>query len=141
MITNLINSDQGGEDDLLSSHAWEEDGTTTMRFIRKLAGGVADHDIIGRMTLIWAHGQIDNFYLPDQLKFHSRKNRGISSLELPSYLSLTSSSSSDWSPVNIGILVSCVLIAVILLIQICQNFDKKLKFLTPFSKKSFTPDR
>ena len=138
MITNLITSDQGGEDDLLSSHAWEEDGTTTMRFIRKLAGGVADHNIIGRMTLIWAHGQIDNFYLPDQLKFHSRKNRGISSLELPSDVSLSSPS---WSPVKIGLFISCFLLVIILLIQSCQTIDRELRFLSPSTKMSFSPNK
>ena len=31
------------------------------------------------MTLIWAHGQRDNFYLDDQIKYHG-KTRGINSL-------------------------------------------------------------
>ena len=30
------------------------------------------------------------------------------------------------SPMNIGILVSCILVAVILLVQVYQNYDKRL---------------
>jgi len=139
--TPRLDSVWGGEDDLLSSHAWEEDGRTNMRFIRKLKGGTADHDIGDTMTLIWAHGQSDNFYLDDQLKYHGKTSRGINSLALPAYLSSGSRfSSSELSSVHIGIIVSCLLIAVLLIIQMCQNYDKKMRFLTPYSNKSFTPD-
>ena len=30
------------------------------------------------------------------------------------------------SPMNIGILVSCILVAIILLVQVYQNYDKRL---------------
>ena len=70
---------QGGQDDLLSSHAWEEDGRTGMRFVRAITGGdEADHDIAGNMMIIWAHGQQTSFYQEDQLKYHSKVFRGIS---------------------------------------------------------------
>ena len=36
-------------------------------------------DLGDTMTLIWAHGQRDNFYLDDQIKYHG-KTRGINSL-------------------------------------------------------------
>ena len=72
---------QGGSDDLLSSHAWEEDGKTWMRFVRALAGGdEADHDIEGQMMIIWAHGQQSSFYQEDQLKFHSKPFSGVSAI-------------------------------------------------------------
>ena len=38
-----------------------------MRFLRKLRGGVADHDMDGEMTVVWAHGQLDTFYQEDQV--------------------------------------------------------------------------
>ena len=38
-----------------------------MRFLRKLRGGVADHDMEGEMTVVWAHGQLDTFYQEDQV--------------------------------------------------------------------------
>ena len=70
----------GGEDDLVSAHAWEQDGKTRMRFIKKVSGGAGDHDMAGSMLVVWAHGQLTSFYLEDQLKYHSRKNRGVTSL-------------------------------------------------------------
>ena len=86
----LINSDWlfiarldsvwGGEDDLVSAHAWEEDGNTRMRFLKKVSGGPGDHDMAGSLLVVWAHGQLDTFYKEDQLKFHSRSNRGVTSL-------------------------------------------------------------
>jgi len=133
--TPRLDSVWGGQDDLLSSYAWEEDGRTGMRFVRAMAGGdEADHDIQGNMMIIWAHGQQTSFYQEDQLKFHSKPFSGISAVEFPV------SSSLGLTPVNLGILVSCVLIVVLMLIQICQNCDRKLKFLTPFSYKSFSPE-
>ena len=72
---------QGGEDSLLSAAAWEEDGETSIRFIRKLAaGGDGDHAMEGSMTLIWAHGQLTSFYKEDQLKYHGRSSRGTNVL-------------------------------------------------------------
>merc|ERR1712048_351067 len=106
-----------------------------MRFVRAVTGGgKADHDIAGKMTLIWAHGQNTGFYQADQLKYHGNMTRGISAIEFPV------SSSLGLAPVTIGILVSCILIVVLMLIQICQNRDRKLKFLTPSSYKSFSPE-
>ena len=72
----------GGQDDLLSWGAWEEDGLTVMRFVRKISGGQADHDLQGNLVVIWAHGQLDSFYKEDQVKYHGRssQNRGISSI-------------------------------------------------------------
>ena len=39
-----------------------------VRFLRKLRGGVADHDMDGEMTVVWAHGQLDTFYQEDQVR-------------------------------------------------------------------------
>ena len=79
--TPRLDSVWGGEDDILSSSAWEEDGKTVMRFVRAMAGGdVADHDIGGNMMIIWAHGQQSTFYQEDQLKFHSKPFSGISAI-------------------------------------------------------------
>ena len=80
----------------MSASAWEEDGKTTIRFIKKITEGVADHPleviypqlvssgniclVQGKLTLIWAYGQEDTFYKADHLKYHGRKNRGIASL-------------------------------------------------------------
>ena len=124
-----------------------------MRFVRALAGGdEADHDIEGQMMIIWAHGQQSSFYQEDQLKFHSKPFSGISTIGKNISMSHSCnqivlffsefpvSSSLGWTPVDIGILVSCGLILVLMLIQICQNCDRKLKFLTPFSYKSFSPE-
>jgi len=125
----------GGEDDLVSSHAWEEDGQTTMRFVKKMSGGVADHPLQGKLTLIWAYGQNTEFYKPDQLKYHSKPNRGFNVLELGEV-----SSSPGVGPVTIGISVSVILLMLLLGLQILQNFDKKLSCLTPSSYKSFSPE-
>jgi len=135
--TPRLDSVWGGQDDLLSSAAWEEDGQTVMRFVRKVSGGQADHDLQGNLRIIWAHGQLSDFYLQDQLKYHGKQSRGISSIELPQS---SSSLIGGWTPVNIGILISCILIALLMLIQMCQNFDRKMKFLTPSSYKSFSPE-
>ena len=80
MSVSRLDKVWGGEDDLTSAHAWEEDGNTRMRFLKKVSGGPGDHDIAGSLLVVWAHGQLDNFYLEDQLKYHSRNNRGITSL-------------------------------------------------------------
>ena len=81
---------EGGESDLLKSHAWESEGkTTTMRILRRVVGGVADHPLQvlqqckfvdwtfwqGQLHLIYAYGQLSDFYQADQLKYHGRKTR------------------------------------------------------------------
>jgi len=129
----------GGEDDLVRSHAWEEDGQTTIRFVKKLSGGLADHPLQGKLTLVWAFGQEDGFYKPDQLKYHGKISRGITVLEMPESLP-SSSLLQGISPVTLGILVSCVLLLLLLGLQVLQNFDKKLGCLTPSSYQSFSPE-
>lgn len=127
----------GGDDDLVSSSAWEEDGKTTLRFIKKMFAGTADHDLEGKLTLIWAYGQEDGFYKSDLLKYHGRKSRGVASLEIVSQgysLSL-----SGLTPISLGILVSCILLVLLLLLQVFQNFNKKLNCCTP-SYQSFSPE-
>jgi len=74
--------DFGGESDLLKSHAWESEGKTNMRILRRAVGGVADHPLQGQLHLIFAHGQLSDFYQPDQLKYHGRKTRGAAFLDL-----------------------------------------------------------
>jgi len=87
----------GGQSDLTASMAWEEDGETTIFFRKKLAAnGPTDHDIVDAdMHVIWALGQeegeyvhsppsgletekssVADFYRPDELKYHGKKNRG-----------------------------------------------------------------
>jgi len=82
--TPRLDEDWGGESDVLDSHAWEEDGITTMRVVRRETGGVADHPLKGKLLLIWAHGRkSDTFYKPDQLKYHGRgSGRGVTFLDL-----------------------------------------------------------
>jgi len=84
---------------LTGAMAWEEDGETTIFFRKKLeANGPTDHTIVeGDMHFIWAVGQengmyshspasgleageasILDFYRPDELKYHGKKNRGTS---------------------------------------------------------------
>ena len=67
---------QGGQDDLTSAAAWEQDGMTTIRFRKSTKGGDGDQPFSGRMNIIWATGQkSNNFYKEDQLKYHGG-NRG-----------------------------------------------------------------
>jgi len=124
----------GGDDDLVSSHAWEVDGKTTIRFIKKISGGVADHALQGKLTLMWAFGQESGFYQLDQLKYHGKANRGVSAIELEISRSL------NLSPVVLGILISCILLLLLLILQIAQNCNKKLSCLSSSSYKSFSPE-
>jgi hypothetical protein len=79
--TPRLDFEYGGDDDLESASAWEEDGVTTVRVVRGL-GGVADHTISGEMQVIWAIGQDKNFYRPDQLKYHGPGNqRGVTVID------------------------------------------------------------
>jgi len=91
-------------------------------------GGTADHDMEGKLTLIWAYGQEDAFYKSDLLKYHGRKTRGVASIEIMS----TGSSSllSGMTPVTLGILVSCILLLLLLLLQVHSKCSDK--FLTRF---------
>lgn len=74
----------GGEDDLTSAAAWEQDGVTTMRFRKSTRGGDGDQPFGGKLNIIWATGQkANNFYKEDQLKYHGG-NRGKYTLEFPS---------------------------------------------------------
>jgi len=130
----------GGEDDLVSSHAWEQDGQTTIRFVKKMSGGVADHPLEGKLTLIWAYGQEDSFYKPDQLKYHGKANRGINVLDIGVGLPSSSLLTDTISPVTLGILISCVLLLLLVVLQIVQNCDKKLGCLTPSTYRSFSPE-
>ena len=61
---------QGGESDLLMSHAWESEGKTSMRVLRRAVGGVADHPLqVGKKHGCVADGKalkpmdIISFYL------------------------------------------------------------------------------
>jgi len=74
--------DWGGEDDLVAAHAWEEEGRTTVRVVRRVQGGVSDHPLKGQLHVIWAYGQTSEFYKEDQLKYHGRGNRGAAFLDL-----------------------------------------------------------
>ena len=50
---------QGGESDLLKSHAWESEGKTSMRILRRKVGGVADHPLQVLQLAIFLH--LDDF--------------------------------------------------------------------------------
>jgi len=80
--TPRLDADFGGMSDLAASHAWESEGRTNMRLRKSARGGKADHPLQGQLHLIWAHGQLSEFYQPDQLKYHGRKNRGVAFLDL-----------------------------------------------------------
>merc|ERR1719348_431680 len=119
----------GGQDDLLSSHAWEEDGKTIMRFIKKVEDGTADHALKGKLTLIWAYGgwdegkADDDFYKEDQLKFHghTRDRIGVSSLELGEG---EAAGVTSLTTVHLAILVAVLLFALMMVLQVIHNFDK-----------------
>ena len=101
-----------------------------------MSGGVADHPLEGKLTLIWAYGQEDSFYKPDQLKYHGKANRGINVLgeqqdgekmkfkcllNIPDIgVGLPSSSllTDTISPVTLGILISCVLLLLLVVLQV-----------------------
>jgi len=129
--TPLPDKFYGGKDDLESSFAWEEDGTTTLRVIKNTEGGVADHALEGKMHVIWAFGQQKEFYEADQLKYHGRTNRGIGQLELGS------SGGAGVSALQLGLGISCVLLLLLLALQVTQNLDKKLSCLNPASYRAF----
>ena len=101
--TPLRDSVYDGEDDLTAAIGWEEDGETTIIFRKKMAAnGPTDHSIIDdQMHVIWATGQeqgqyshrphsgleskdetasVPNFYHDDELKYHGKDNRGVSSI-------------------------------------------------------------
>jgi len=82
--TPRLDEDFGGESNLVSSVAWQEDGVTTVRLLKQAKGGTADWPLKGKLHLIWAHGQDSEFYKPDQLKYHSRRNRGKLTLDMDS---------------------------------------------------------
>ena len=92
-----------GGDDLTSATGWEEDGITTLVFRKPLqANGPTDHSIVEEeMHVIWATGQEQgmyshspasgleskaeepsqpDFYKDDELKYHGKKNRGVTSI-------------------------------------------------------------
>lgn len=128
--TPLPDSYYGGEDDLASYHAWEEDGKTTLRVVRSSGGGVADHALEGELHVIWAHGQQAPYYGPDQLKYHGKNSRGVTVVDF-------GSSSTGFSPLQVGLGVSCLLLVLLLALQVAQNFDRKLSCLNPASYRAF----
>eukprot|EP00092_Neocalanus_flemingeri_P024776 GFUD01026865.1.p1 GENE.GFUD01026865.1~~GFUD01026865.1.p1 ORF type:complete len:678 (-),score=153.52 GFUD01026865.1:380-2230(-) len=90
-----------GDDDLTAAIGWEEDGETTIIFRKKLsANGPTDHSITNEeMHIIWATGQeqgmyshspasgleagnpsVPNFYHDDELKYHGKDNRGVTTI-------------------------------------------------------------
>lgn len=62
----------GGTPDLTGAVGWEEDGTTTIWFRKKVdQSDKADHEFYGSLKLIWAHGRSDDsFFADDELKYH-----------------------------------------------------------------------
>lgn len=79
----------GGAQSLTAAVASESsDGTTTVIFRRPItATENTDHTIRNEiMTVVWAHGQVNSdieyFYPPDEIKYHSRPNRGVISVNL-----------------------------------------------------------
>ena len=76
--TPRYDSFYGGVNSLTGAYAWEADGNTTIRFRKPVKAGTddkTDHSFEGELYLNWAHGQVDNFYLLDELKYHGG-NRG-----------------------------------------------------------------
>merc|ERR1712106_902406 len=123
----------GGEDDLTSAHAWESNGKTFMRFTKRAEGGIGDHNLAGKLTLIWAYGgwdegnPDDDFYKDDQLKFHghSRDRIGVASLDLGELSSGSFSAfTGEDGKVNIAILVSVVLFVAMMGVQGFLTFKK-----------------
>ncbi len=93
----------GGTNDVTAALGFERDGETTIIFRKKLKSNeFTDHEILNEdMHVIWAVGQepgeyshvpksgleaegsspsIPDFYKPDELKYHGRKNRGMLSM-------------------------------------------------------------
>jgi len=110
----------GGEDDLVSGSVWEENGKTFMRFKKKVDGGTADHPFKGKLHMIWATGQEDDFYKADQLKYHGRKNRGIAVIDVV----VEDSGDGAMDPVIIGLILALILLAILLLVQTFDNIDR-----------------
>jgi hypothetical protein len=131
--TPRADRDYGGEDDITSSHVWEDNGKTTLRIIRKTEGGMADHPLQGELHLIWAHGQDGGFYLEDQLKYHGKTARGVSALNL----GVGEDGGLGLNPMQIGLGISVALLLLLVLLQVAQNLDKKLSCLNPFTYKAF----
>ena len=92
-----------GEDDITAAIGWERDGETVIIFRKKLtASGPTDHSIANEhMHVIWAAGQdqgdyshsphsgletsaatasVPDFYHDDELKYHGKENRGVTSI-------------------------------------------------------------
>ena len=94
----------GGTNDVTGALGFERDGETTIIFRKKIkSDGFTDHEILNEeMHVIWAVGQepgdyshipksglehspdgtpsILDFYKPDELKYHGKKNRGMLSM-------------------------------------------------------------
>ena len=93
----------GGTNDVTAALGFERDGETTIIFRKKIKpDGFTDHEIVNEeMHVIWAVGQepgeyshvpksglespagtpsIPDFYKPDELKYHGKKNRGMLSM-------------------------------------------------------------
>jgi hypothetical protein len=93
----------GGNNDVTAALGFERDGETTIIFRKKIKpDGFTDHEIVNEeMHVIWAVGQepgeyshvpksglespagtpsIPDFYKPDELKYHGKKNRGMLSM-------------------------------------------------------------
>ncbi|ESP05236.1 hypothetical protein LOTGIDRAFT_152053 [Lottia gigantea] len=103
----------GGEDSLTAALGFENDGQTVIVFRRKVqAFHRSDHTIEkGIMSVIWAHGQIEDsyrhnpesgdkpgFYAKDQLLYHGASpNRGTASINfLESARDLSTSCNGNW---------------------------------------------
>ena len=101
--TPLRDEKWDGEDDITAAIGWERDGETTIVFRKKLsASGPTDHSIVNEnMHVIWALGQdqgdyshspksglessgvtasVPDFYHDDELKYHGKENRGVTSI-------------------------------------------------------------
>jgi len=116
--------DNGGND-LVGSFAWEEDGKTTVRFIKKTQAGPGDHPLSGELHLIWAHGQLDEFYKADQLKFHGTSNRGVTAIMIGEPIDL----------ITVAIVLTVLLTFLLLGLQAYQNYDKKMSLICPNAYK------
>ena len=116
--TPLRDAQYGGEDDITAALGWEEDGETTIIFRKKLvANGPTDHSITNAaMHVIWAVGQkqgeyshsphsgleskeeeasVPNFYHDDELKYHGKENRGVTSINFYDEIKLSLNDQSD----------------------------------------------
>lgn len=81
--TPRLDNFYGGEESLTGALGWEVDGRTYIMF-RKPVKAIddADHDFLGTLSFIWAHGQENaEFYTADELKYHGG-NRGHMEIEV-----------------------------------------------------------